>query len=287
MIKTAVIPAAGYGTRFLPFTKALPKEMLPLIDKPVLQYIVEEMVASNIEKVILVTGWHKRAIEDHFDYNFELEYRLLEKGKKELFQEIRKIADLAEFIYVRQKEPRGNGDAVLSAKKAVENEPFIVSWGDDLIIGKKKPYYAQLIEIFEKQKGPLLSVIKTDERGMRRYGIIKAKPLKDRIYEVKEVVEKPGPEKAPSNLAHVGGFVLTPSIFPILEKLQPGKGGEIWLQDAINILCQKEKVYAYEFEGQYYDVGEKIGYLETLVKIALEREDLKKDFKKFLKGLKL
>ena len=286
-IKKAIVPAAGYGTRFLPFTKAMPKEMLPLIDKPVIQFIVEELVASKISEIILVTGWSKRAIEDHFDYNFELEYRLKEAGKMDLYQEIKEVADLATFIYVRQKEALGNGHAVLCAKKLIKNEPFVVSWGDDLIIGRKKPYFAQLIEIYKKYGGCVLSVMPTDEAGMKRYGIIKARTIKNKLHRVFEVIEKPGPEKAPSNLAHVGGFVLSPKIFDILEKTKPGKGGEIWLQDAINTLCQKEPVYAYEFDGERYDTGEKMGFLKATVKMALQREDLQEEFKKFLKGLRL
>jgi UTP--glucose-1-phosphate uridylyltransferase len=285
-IKKAIIPAAGYGTRFLPFTKAMPKEMLPLIDKPVIQFIVEELVRSGVSQIVLVTGWNKRAIEDHFDYNFELEYRLKEAGKMDSYQEIRRIADLATFIYVRQKEPLGNGHAVLCAQKLINNEPFIVSWGDDLIIGQDKPYFAQLVDVYTKYGGAVLSVNQTDEAGMKRYGIIKAKKIADRVYQVSEVIEKPGPEKAPSNLAQLGGFVLTPKIFEILKKTKPGKGGEIWLQDAINELCKTEPVYAYEFEGQRYDTGEKLGFLKSIIKMAIQREDLKKDFKRFLKDLK-
>lgn len=283
-IKKAIIPAAGYGTRFLPFTKAMPKEMLPLIDKPVIQYIVEELVASGITQIILITNWNKRAIEDHFDYNFELEYRLKEAGKTEYYQMIREVANLATFTYVRQKELLGNGHAVLCAKNLINNEPFVVSWGDDLIIGKNKPYFAQLIDIYKKYEASVLSVMPTDKEGMKRYGIIKAKKVTDRIHQVLGVVEKPGPEKAPSNLAHLGGFVLTPNIFKILEKTKPGKSGEIWLQDAVNDLCQTEPVYAYEYEGERYDTGEKKGFLESTVKMALQREDLKEDFKKFLKN---
>lgn len=286
-IKKAVIPAAGYGTRFLPFTKAMPKEMLPLVDKPVIQYIVEELAASGIAHVILVTGWNKRAIEDHFDYNFELEYRLREAGKIDSFQKIREVADLATFTYVRQKEPLGNGHAVLCAKKLINDEPFIVSWGDDLIIGKNKPYYAQLIDVYEKYGGSVLSVMPVSPEETKRYGVLKVKPFRNGIYKVLEVIEKPGPEQAPSNLAHVGGFVLTPRIFEILEKTKPGKGGEIWLQDAINTLCKMEPVYACEFQGTRFDTGEVMGYLKSVVKMALQREELKKDFKNFLKNIKL
>ena len=282
-IKKAIIPAAGYGTRFLPFTKAMPKEMLPLIDKPVIQYIIEEMVRSGISNIALITGWNKRAIEDHFDYNFELEYRLQEAGKIESYKTIRQIADLATFFYIRQKEPRGNGHAVLCARNFINNEPFVVSWGDDLIIGHKKPYFLQMIAMYQKYRAPILSVMKTDTQGLSRYGIIKAKSLSAKTYQVLGVVEKPGPQKAPSNLAHVGGFVLTPKIFDALDKTKPGKNGEIWLQDAINILIkQKERIYAYEYEGERYDIGEKRGYLESIVKMALKRDDTKEEFKKIL-----
>jgi len=286
-IKKAIIPAAGYGTRFLPFTKAMPKEMLPLINKPVIQYIVEELAASGIAHVILVTGWNKRAIEDHFDYNFELEYRLKEANKMDSYQKIREVADLATFTYVRQKEPLGNGHAVLCAKKLINNEPFVVSWGDDLILGKGKPYYTQLIDVYEKYGGSVLSVMPVSQEETKRYGIVRAKPFKNGIYKVLEVIEKPGPEKAPSDLAHVGGFVLTPRIFEILEKTKPGKGGEIWLQDAINTLCKIEPVYAYKFQGERYDTGEIMGYLKSKVKMALSKEETKEDFRKFLKSLKL
>jgi len=286
-IRKAVIPAAGCGTRFVPFTKAMPKEMLPLIDKPVIQYIVEELVASGISQITLVTGWSKRAIEDHFDYNFELEYRLKKAGKTESYKKIREVADLATFTYVRQKEPLGNGHAILCAKELINGEPFVVAWGDDLIIGKGKPYFSQLIDVYNKYGGSVLSVAPVDEKGMKRYGIIKAKQIKKGLYQVLQVVEKPGPKKAPSNLANLGGFVLTPKIFDILEKTKPGKGGEIWLQDAINTLCKIEPVYAYEYSGERYDTGEQLGYLQSMVKMALKRDDLKDEFKKFLKSIKI
>jgi len=285
-IKKAVIPVAGYGTRFLPFTKATPKEMLPLVDKPVIQYIVEELSASGISHVILVTGWNKRAIEDHFDYNFELEYRLKEAGKMEAYRKIRDVADLAYFTFVRQKEPLGNGHAVLCAKQLINDEIFIVSWGDDLIIGQEKPYYSQLIEVYEKYGGSVLSVMPVSKEEVKRYGIVKVKPFKNRVHRVLEVVEKPDPEEAPSNLAHVGGFVLTPRIFEILERTKPGKGGEIWLQDAINTLCKLEPVYAYEFQGERYDTGEIFEYLKSNIKMALRREEISEGLKKFIHSLK-
>jgi len=282
-INKAVIPVAGYGTRFLPFTKAMPKEMLPLVDKPVIQCIVEELSASGITNVVLVTGWNKRAVEDHFDYNFELEYRLKEAGKMESFQKIREVADLATFIYVRQKEPLGNGHAVLCAKKIINDEAFVVSWGDDLVIGRNKPYFAQLISVYEKYSGSVLSVMPVSKKETERYGIVRVKPFKNGIFRVLEVIEKPGPQKAPSDLAHVGGFVLTPRIFEILEKTPPGKGGEIWLQDAINTLCKREPVFAARFDGERYDTGEVMGYLKSLVKMALSREEINKEFSQFLR----
>ena len=284
-IKKAIIPVAGYGTRFLPFTKAIPKEMLPLIDKPVIQYIIEEVVASGVNHIALVTGWNKRAIEDHFDYHFELEHRLQENGKMDYYKAIREVADMATFFYVRQKEPKGNGHAILCARDYINNEPFLVSWGDDLIIGENKPYFSQLIEVYEKYHATVLSVMKTDKKGQNRYGIIKSKPLGKGLHQVLNVIEKPGTEKAPSNLAHVGGFVLTPTIFEALSQTKPGKGGEIWLQDAINILIKKEPVYAYEFQGQRFDTGEKMGFLESTVKMTLRRPELKKGFKKILKTI--
>lgn len=286
-IKKAVIPCAGLGTRFLPATKSVPKELFPIINKPAIQLIVEELVASGISEIIFVISEDKQAIKKYFKPDLELEKILKERKKEELLKELRIIPNLAKFSFVYQNEPKGNGDAVLKAEKEIKNEPFIVNWADDLILGSKIPYFSQLIRVFKKYKGIVLSVVKTDAEGKRRYGIIKPKKLASRVYQVLSVIEKPGPKKAPSDLAHIGGFVLTPEIFKYLKKLKPGKGGEIWLQDAINEICQKQPVYAYEFDGRYYDVGEKLGYLKTIVAMALQREDLREDFKKFLKSLKM
>lgn len=283
MIKKAIIPCAGVGTRFLPATKAIPKELFPIIDRPVLQLIVEEMVASGISEIIFVINKEKEAIRKYFSEDSKLEQFLKEKNKTELLETVLKIPRLAKFSFVYQEKPRGNGHAVLQAEKEIGNKPFFVNWADDLITSRRIPYFAQLDKIYQKYQGTVLSVVKTNAAGQKRYGIIKPRPIEKRVYQVLSVMEKPGPDKAPSNLAHIGGFVLTPKIFDYLKKTKPGKGGEIWLQDAINEMAQKEPVYAYEFEGDYFDVGEKIGYLKTIVKMGLKRNDTKESFKGFLK----
>ncbi|MCX6806569.1 MAG: UTP--glucose-1-phosphate uridylyltransferase [Candidatus Berkelbacteria bacterium] len=283
--KKAVIPCAGIGTRFLPATKAIPKELFPIIDKPITQLIVDEFKRSNISNITFVINKEKEAIKNYFSSDKKLEAMLKSRQKTDLLKEIKKINEGTKFNFVYQNEPKGNGDAVLCAEKMIGNEPFIVNWADDLIIGGKVPYFTQLIEVYKKYRGIVLSVVKTDEAGQRRYGIIKPKRISSRVFQVISVVEKPGPERAPSNLAHIGGFILTPKIFKFLKKTKPGRDGEIWLQDAISEISKKEPVYAYEFDGQYYDVGEKLGFLKTIVKMTLQREDLKEDFQKFLNNL--
>lgn len=287
IIQKAIIPAAGLGTRFLPATKIIPKELFPIIDTPVIQLIVEELIKSKILQVILVINKNKEAIKRYFLPNRRLENFLKKRGKANLLSQIKKIEELVNFDFVYQPQPKGNGDAILCAEKKVKNEPFVVNWADDLIIGKKEPYFTQLTEVFKKYQGFILSVVKTDAEGQKRYGIIKPKKVAPRVYRVLSVVEKPGPKKAPSNLAHVGGFILTPKIFKYLKNLRPGKGGEIWLQDAINLACLKEPVYAYEFDGDYLDVGERLGYLKSIIKMALRRNEIKEPFKNFLKDLKI
>lgn len=287
-IKKAVIPVAGFGTRFLPVTKAMPKEMLPIIDKPVIQYIVEEAVASGIEDIILVTGASKRAIEDHFDYNYELQSWLKKQGKEDQREEIKKIADLANFIYIRQKGPYGNGTPILNAKKIIGDEPFAVIWGDDLFINKKgEPRLKQLIKVFNKYQDPVLTAIKIDDEGTKKYGVIDGIKVEDKVYQIKKIIEKPGPAKAPSRIGTIGAYILTPDIFESLEKTKIGKGNELWLVDAIFNLSKNRPLYAALVDGTFYDTGSKLGWLQANVDFALEREDLKPDFKKYLKSLKI
>jgi len=287
-IKKAVIPVAGFGTRFLPWTKANPKEMLPIVDKPVIQYIVEEAVESGIEEIILITGQNKRAIEDHFDYSFELEERLKAAGKIKEYQEIRNISDLARFVYIRQKEPLGNGHAVLCAKEAVGNEPFLVSWGDDFFQAQP-PRFQQMISAFQKNQGSILSAIRTQkESDTEKYSFPKGKEVKPGLLKIEDIIEKPGTGNAPSDFATVSSFILTPTIFEILENLKPGKSGEIWLIDAIKELIKKEPVYALEIKnGKYYDCGNKAEYLKAVVDFGLIREEVNGEFRKYLKNLKL
>jgi UTP--glucose-1-phosphate uridylyltransferase len=284
-IKKAVIPAAGFGTRFLPQTKAMPKEMLPIVDKPVIQYVVEEAVASGITDIIIVTGWHKRSIEDHFDYPYEL-IKMLEQQKKEaLLEEVKRTAKLANFIYIRQKGPYGNGTPVLCAKPVIGDEPFVVLWGDEFIYSTP-PRTKQCIEVFEKYGDPVISAIRVPD--VTRYGIVDVVNIEKNIYQIKRLVEKPGKDEAPSNLAAHGCYVLTPDIFDALEAVKPGKSDEVWLTDAIGILMKKRPVYACEIvDGKYYDTGNKLEYLKTVVEFALTHKDLNGDFRAYLKSLKL
>jgi len=286
-IRKAVIPAAGYGTRFLPMTKAMPKEMLPIIDKPVIQYVVEETVASGIEDIVIVTGYNKRAIEDHFDHCLELENYLEKAGKLEQLEEIRKIARMANFIYIRQKGAYGNGTPILNAEPIIGDEPFAVLWGDEFIYAQP-PRLQQMIEVYNKYKDPVISAVRVKKEYLNKYGIAKVKPVEDKIFEIEEIVEKPEPEKAPSDLATHGAYILTPDIFQALKNLEPGRGGEIWLVDAINSIKKNHKIYAREIEnGKYYDTGNKLEYLKANVDFGLQREDINGEFKKYLKDLKI
>lgn len=286
-IRKAVIPAAGFGTRFLPQTKAMPKEMLPIVDKPVIQYVVEELVASGITDIVIVTGWHKRAIEDHFDYPNELIQTLKEQGKYEQLEEVKRTAELANFIYIRQKGPYGNGTPVLCARNVIGDEPFVAIWGDEFIYAKP-PRAKQCIEVFEKYGDPVISAIEVPKNDVSRYGIVEATNVEGNVWQIKKLIEKPKKEEAPSNLAAHGCYVLTPDIFPILEKLQPGKSGEVWLTDAIRELMKSRPVYACAVkEGRYYDTGNKLEYLKTVVEFALLHKDLNGDFRAYLKSLKL
>ncbi|MBI2955440.1 MAG: UTP--glucose-1-phosphate uridylyltransferase GalU [Chloroflexi bacterium] len=285
-IRKAVFPAAGLGTRFLPATKAQPKEMLPLVDKPIIQYAVEEAVASGIQEVIIITGRGKRAIEDHFDINFELEHFLQKKGDGELLREVRNVSELATVYYIRQKEPLGLGHAVLTAKPLIGDEPFAVILSDDIIDGDV-PCLRQLIDAYERYKCSVLAVEHVPPELTTSYGIIEPRLLDGRLYQALGVVEKPKPEDAPSDLGIVGRYILTPEIFTLLEETPAGKGGEIQLTDAIQRLIIRQAVYAYEFEGKRFDAGAKLGFLKATVELALKRGDLSADFKEYLLQLDL
>lgn len=282
-VKKAVFPVAGLGTRFLPATKASPKEMLSLIDKPLVQYVVEEAVAAGIEQILFVTGRGKRAIEDHFDISFELESILHEKGKDDIVKEVRDIAEMVSIYYVRQKQALGLGHAILCAREFVGNDPFAVLLGDD-IIDAEKPCLSQLISVFNTYQGSVLALEQVPMENISAYGCVRANALTQRIYEVTNLVEKPKREDAPSDLAIIGRYVLTPEIFPILEKQEAGKGGEIQLTDAILKLSKQQKVYGCQFEGTRYDCGDKLGFLKATIDMALKREDLGRDLEKYLRA---
>ena len=288
-VRKAVFPAAGWGTRFLPATKAQPKEMLPLVDKPVIQYAVEEAVAAGIEQVIIVTSSQKRAIEDHFDLNFELEHMLEEKGDIERLRQVRHITDLAQVAYVRQKEQLGLGHAVLMAKDLIGHEPFAVILPDDVVIGDR-PCIGQLIHAYHQHHGSVVAVMEVPEEETARYGVIGGNPVGgssdgDRTYEVNQLVEKPAPGTAPSNLAVIGRYVLTPKIFDKLEQTQRGTGGEIQLTDAIHALMDEQSVYGYAFEGRRFDAGTTMGWLQASVELALARPEFGGEFRSFLRSL--
>ncbi|AKM20440.1 UTP--glucose-1-phosphate uridylyltransferase [Geobacillus sp. 12AMOR1] len=282
-VKKAIIPAAGLGTRFLPATKAMPKEMLPIVDKPTIQYIIEEAVASGIEDIIIVTGKGKRAIEDHFDHAFELEDNLYKKGKLDLLEKVRKPAQV-DIHYIRQKEPKGLGHAVWCARKFIGNEPFAVLLGDD-IVQADIPCLKQLMDVFEQYNASVIGVQHVSEDETERYGIINPLRQHGRLYEVKGLVEKPKKEEAPSNVAIMGRYILTPEIFEHLDKQEEGAGGEIQLTDAIQKLNETQNVYAYVFEGTRYDVGEKLGFIKTTIEMALKREDLGSELRSYLREL--
>ncbi len=288
-IKKAVIPAAGWGTRFLPQTKAIPKEMLPIVDKPVIQYVVEEVASSGIKDIIIITGWQKRAIEDHFDNSFELTKFLETKGKEKEISEIKKISQLANFIYLRQKsEYYGNAIPVLTAEPVIGQEPFVVIWGDEFILSQP-PRLWQMLNVYEKRKGIIISGVRIkNKEELSRYGIAQIKPLKDNVFKIKKIVEKPSPKEAPSNLATHGAYILPPEIFKIIKNMKPGQGGEFWLVEAINQLIKDGfPAFACEIKnGKYYDTGNKLEYLKTVVEFALSHPELSKEFKEFLKNLK-
>ncbi|WP_017550932.1 UTP--glucose-1-phosphate uridylyltransferase GalU [Heyndrickxia coagulans] len=283
-VRKAIIPAAGLGTRFLPATKAMPKEMLPIVDKPTIQYIVEEAVESGIEDIIIVTGKGKRAIEDHFDNAWELEQNLAEKGKFELLEKVRYSSNLANIHYIRQKEPLGLGHAVWCARNFIGDEPFAVLLGDD-IVQNDPPCLKQLIDEYEKTHSSVIGVQEVPEEETHRYGIIAPASKEGRRYQVDKFVEKPKQGTAPSNLAIIGRYLLTPEIFMFLDKQEKGAGGEIQLTDAIQQLNQIQRVFAYQFEGKRYDVGEKLGFIQSQIEMALQDETLSKDLLKMMKGI--
>lgn len=281
-VKKAIIPAAGLGTRFLPATKAQPKEMLPIVDKPTIQYIVEEAVASGIEDIIIISGRGKRAIEDHFDTSYELETKLAERGKYELLEQVQSISNLANIHYIRQKEPRGLGDAIYCANRFIGNEPFAVLLGDDIVVSDE-PCTKQLIRVYEEYGTSVVGVQPVPREDVSKYGIIQPKSNdQSDIQEVETLVEKPSMDEAPSNLAIMGRYVLTPAIFPILANLSTGKGGEIQLTDGLKQLNEKEKVLAYNFKGKRYDVGDKLGFVQATIEFALNRSDLRYEVKQFM-----
>jgi UTP--glucose-1-phosphate uridylyltransferase len=290
-VRKAVFPAAGLGTRFLPATKAMPKEMLPLVDKPLIQYGVEEAIHSGIQNMIIVTGRGKTAIEDHFDVSFELEQLLESRGKKDLLSVVRNVSDMIDVAYIRQKEALGLGHAVLRAKDLVGQESFAVVLSDD-VIAAETPCLRQLLDIHEFFGAPVLAVMEVPKESLSSYGVVDADPVahngpKDRLFRIRDMVEKPKPSEAPSNLAIIGRYVLTPEIFECITQVEPGSGGEIQLTDGLKQLLRSRPIYAYRFEGTRYDAGDKLGFLKATVEFALQRDDLGGSFREYLKSLKL
>ncbi len=284
-IRKVVIPVAGYGTRFLPATKAMPKEMMPILDKPVIQFVVEEAVAAGITDIILVTGASKRSVEDHFDYNYELQNWLKKQGKEELRERMKRIADMANFTYIRQKGPYGNGTPVLNCEHVIGDEPFAVVFGDEFFTSKV-PRLKQLTDVWDKYHDPVLTGIPTDKAGLSRFGIVKTEAkVENDLYQASGVVEKPGPDAAPSNIAAVSGYILPPEIFAALKKTKRGKGGEIWLVDAISKIAKTRPLYCKIVEGIYRDTGTKEAWLKTNIALALEDKTLGPEIKKYIKSL--
>ena len=284
-VTKAVIPAAGLGTRFLPATKACPKEMLPIVDKPTIQYIIEEALASGIKDILIITGHNKRSIEDHFDYNPELELNLREHGKDELLALVKEIGDI-NLHYIRQKEPKGLGHAILCAKAFVGDEPFAVLLGDDVVYNEEKPCLQQLLDIYDATGASVLGCQTVPQEKVSSYGIVASEATEDaRIFKVNDMVEKPAVKEAPSRLAVLGRYVITPEIFAILEQTAPGRGDEIQLTDALKVLAKEQAMYAYDFVGRRYDVGDKQGYLEATVEYALRRPELREKFLRYLQEI--
>lgn len=284
VIKKAVIPAAGLGVRFLPATKAQPKEMLPIVDKPAIQYIVEEVIESGIEEILIITGRNKQAIEDHFDKSLELEVRLKETGKTPLLELVQSISRLAHVCFVRQKEPLGLGHAVHCARKFVGDEPFAVLLGDDIVVSEK-PCLKQMTDMYSEVQSSVIAVMEVPEKDVSKYGILDSVLERPGLYRVRDLVEKPAPEQAPSRLAIMGRYIIDPKIFSILADAAPGAGGEIQLTDALKVLCSEQPVYGMTFQGKRYDVGDKLGYLQATVEFALARPDLSDGFRRYLKSI--
>ncbi|MFA5134969.1 MAG: UTP--glucose-1-phosphate uridylyltransferase [Patescibacteria group bacterium] len=285
-IHKVIIPAAGFGTRFLPATKAQPKEMLPIVDKPIIQYVVEEAVQSGIKDIIIVTSWQKRSLEDHFDHSYELERQLEQTGKTELLRQMRDIAEMANFIYVRQKGCYGNGTPILSASHLLDDEPFAVLWGDEFIYSAP-PRLKQLIDVYGEFGKSVISAVRIpNKKDVSKYGIADVTPVRDNIFRIKSIVEKPKPGSAPSNLATHGGYVFTPGIMPHLTNLAPGRDNELWLVDAVQKLMKDEPVYACEIiNGTYYDTGSKLEYLKANIDFALMRDDLSVELLQYLRSI--
>lgn len=286
MIRKAVIPAAGFGTRFLPATKAQPKEMMPVIDTPVIQLVVEEAIASGLDDIVMITGRGKRAIEDHFDRSVELEFLLEKAGETELLEEIRDISELADIHYIRQKEMRGLGDAVLRARMHIDEEPFVILLGDT-VLQAEPPCSRQLIDLYHRVRRPIIAVEEAPMERISRYGVIAGREVEPGLYLIESLVEKPRPEEAPSNLAISSRYLLTPDIFACLERVQPGRKGEVQLTEALNLMAEQQQIFAYKFAGKRYDIGNPLDYLKATVEFALRRKDLGEDFGTFLKGLDL
>jgi UTP--glucose-1-phosphate uridylyltransferase len=284
-IRKAIIPAAGLGTRFLPATKAQPKEMLPIVDKPTIQYIIEEAIESGIEEILIVTGRNKKCIEDHFDKSVELEMELEKNNKHELLELVKDISGMVDIHYIRQKEPKGLGHAIYCAKSFVGDEPFAILLGDDIVYNEEKPCLKQLIDCYNEYKTSILGVQTVDPENVSKYGIVDGIKIEDRVSKVKGLIEKPSIEDAPSNIAILGRYIVTPKIFEILENTNPGKGGEIQLTDALLELINNEAMYAYDFEGKRYDVGDKLGFLEATVEYALRKPELKEQFSEYLRSI--
>jgi len=280
-VRKAIIPAAGLGTRFLPATKAQPKEMLPIVDKPTLQYIIEEAVASGIEEILIITGRNKKSIEDHFDRSVELELELEKKGNFDMLEQVRAISDMVDIYYIRQKEPKGLGHAILCAKSFIGDEPFAVLLGDD-IVDAQTPVIKQMIDVYDKYQTSVVGVQQVAYTDVHKYGIVDGQQVEPNIYRVNGLVEKPSVEEAPSNVAILGRYIINPTIFEILEHTQPGKGGEIQLTDALKELALKEAMYAYVFEGRRYDVGDKLGFIQATIDFALKRPELRQGVLNYL-----
>lgn len=285
-IRKAVFPAAGLGTRFLPATKSSPKEMLPLVDKPLIQYAVEEAVASGIESILIITGRDKSAIENHFDISFELEQLLKERGKDAMFAQVRAVSDIAQISYTRQKQALGLGHAIYQAKDFAGNEPFAALLADD-IVDSEKPALKQMVEVFEKYNAPVIATMQVDGEAISRFGVIDAVEVEPGVYKINDMVEKPAYADAPSNLAIIGRYIFTPDIFEAIEQTTPGAGGEIQITDAMRLLLKKRPFYAVKLDGTRHDAGDKLGFLVATVELALKRQDLGDEFRNYLKSLNL